>query len=217
MGIHLQIELHRLNKMINEYVSYVEETLVNAINALLKRDYSAAEKIIEDDAILDQMEIDIEEECLKMLALYQPVANDLRFTVAILKLNNDLERVGDLAAHIARATLNLKDEKYDKPPIDIKTMMQKTKKLFRKSLASLVKEDASKAEDLLKKDESIDRLHKENYVKIAEYIRKNSDENSINVCLNFLSVSRYLERIADHATNIAEDVIYLVNGKIIRH
>jgi phosphate transport system protein len=215
MTIHFQREIDKSKKMILSIAAEVEESLQKALKSLKERDGKLAKKVVEYDKIIDQMEIEVEEECLKILALHQPVAIDLRFIVSVLKINNDLERIGDLAANIAERALYLSGQDPIEIAPSIIEMAPEVQQMLKKSLDALVNMDTSLANEVLEADEKVDDLHAGMYEYIQEEIKKSPD--SINSQLHLMGVSRYLERIADHATNIAEDVIYMVDGEISRH
>ena len=164
---------------------------------------------------IDRQEIQIEEECLKLLALYQPVAGDLRFVTAVLKINNDLERMGDLGRHIAERAVVLCDHREVRLPVDLRNMAAATQRMVRTALDAVVNQDAEIAMQVVHSDNEIDEYHQDMFPIIAAKMRTNPE--MIEVLLHVLSASRHLERISDYATNIAEDVVYLVRGEIIRH
>ena len=164
---------------------------------------------------MDQREIEVEEECLKMLALYQPAAIDLRLIIAALKINNDLERIGDLAVNIAHKAMAVATEPPMEIPFDIAGMWQKTQAMLRDSLDALVNMDARLAEAVCARDDEVDRMKHDIRLEVEESIRHNPAR--LGPLLRLLAVTRNLERIADCATNIAEDVMYMVEGKIVRH
>ena len=211
----LQRELERLKKMILALCAVVEENVARAVRSVEKRDPQLAQRIVDSDREIDATEVDIEEECLKVLALHQPVASDLRFIVAVLKINGDLERIGDLAVNIAERGLSLASRERIPAPIDLAAMSEKVQSMLRKSLDALVTMDPRLAHEVGAHDDEVDDMNRRNFTKIQENIRANLPH--IELLIQYLSVSRYLERIADHASNIAEDVIYLIEGTIIRH
>ncbi|MDD5675463.1 MAG: phosphate signaling complex protein PhoU [Chitinivibrionales bacterium] len=216
MGLHLQREIDVLKKSIVTLSTLVEESVNNAVNAVQQRDEVLARSVIDADRIIDSMEIDVEEECCKALALHQPVASDLRFIVAVLKINNDLERVGDMAVNIAERALMLAQlPNRDFKPFDFNRMVQLAGGMLKKSLDALVNYEADLAGSVCKSDDDVDEINRAMYLAVIERVRKNPQE--IDYLLHMLSISRNVERIADHATNIAEDVIYMVSGEIIRH
>ncbi len=174
-----------------------------------------AEKVIAGDEEIDQMEVELEEECLKVLALHQPVAVDLRFIVAVLQLDNDLERIGDLAANIAERAVALADTKRITPPFDIAKMADAAQRMLKGSLDCLVQGDTRLANEVLDLDDEVDAMHSDNFRLFKERIYENVDD--LDSLTQYLTVSRHLERIADLATNIAEEVYYMIEGEIVRH
>jgi len=210
-----QREIERLKKEILVLSAIVEESVQNAVRAIATRDSKLAQKVIGADSEIDQMEVDLEESCLKVLALHQPVAIDLRFIVAVLKINNDLERIGDLAVNIAQRANYLANKPKVNIQLKLTEMADKTQIMLRKSLDALVNMNPALAKEVCNSDDEIDQMHEEMYRLVEDAIRANPD--NIDILIQLLSVSRQLERIADHATNIAEDVIYMVTGIISRH
>ncbi|HIJ67763.1 MAG TPA: phosphate signaling complex protein PhoU [Planctomycetes bacterium] len=215
MPAHMQNEIEKLKKRILSLCATVETNLWAAVRSIAERDSNRAQEVIQNDSKIDNMEIDVEEDCLKILALHQPVAVDLRFIVAVLKINNDLERIGDLAVNIAERAAYLAD----KPPVnmsfDFVDMAEKVQTMLKNSLDALVNLDTDLAHAVCGADDTIDALNRRVYLEVEKATKKNFDQ--IPSLLHLLSVSRHLERIADHATNIAEDVIYMVDGRITRH
>lgn len=211
----LQREIEKLKKHILELGAVVEERVRMAVKSVEDTDSELARTIIRGDIEIDHMEVDLEEECLKILALYQPVANDLRFIIAVLKINNDLERLGDLAVNIAeRATCIPRLESNDMIT-DITTMADKAQAMLRSSLDALVNQDADLAREVCARDDEVDDIHAQLFSKFEEAARRQPDR--IQYYTHLMGVSRNLERIADHTTNIAEDVIYMSMGEIVRH
>jgi phosphate transport system protein len=215
MKHHLHREIDKLKTMLLSLGTDVEESVYKSVQALDKRDRAMAEQVISGDAPIDRFEVYLEEECLKILALYQPVAIDLRFVIAVLKINNDLERIGDLAVNIAERALQLTQDEPIDVPFDFVGMAEKVRAMLKKSLDALVNLDPGQARDVCAADDEIDGIHKNMYPKVQDAITK--DPKHMAALLQYLGVSRYLERIADHATNIAEDVIYMADGDIVRH
>ncbi len=213
MILHRNIQ--KLKKRLLSIGAIVEEQVDLAVKSIVNRDQEMARKVIERDAAIDLMEVDLEEEGLKTLALHQPMAVDLRMIIAILKINNDLERIGDLAADATERALVLVTLDPVDLPFDITQMSQAVQKMLKQSLDALVNLDLTLAEKVCASDDAVDAMHSEVFLKVDEEIVKNP--KNTQQLLTLLSVSRYLERIADHATNIAEDVIYLVKGHIVRH
>ncbi|RLB87743.1 MAG: phosphate transport system regulatory protein PhoU [Deltaproteobacteria bacterium] len=215
MSRHLQGEIEKLKKHILALSALVEESLHKAIKSLLERDEKLARQVIKGDKDVDQMEVDVEEECLKILALHQPVAIDLRFIVAILKINNDLERIGDLAVNIAKRAMFSSTKEPIGIEFDFPRMMMIARSMLKRSIDALVNMDTATATEVCASDDEIDSLNREMYRQIQGAIRKYPER--MECLIHLFAVSRHLERIADHATNIAEDVIYMVEGEIIRH
>lgn len=215
MSQHLQTEIAKLKKKILVLCAMVEESFQKAVKSVGTRNTELARRVIEADAGIDEMEVEVEEECLKILALHQPVAIDLRYVIAVLKVNNDLERIGDLAVNIAEQACALAEQEPVGMPFDFIGMAEKTQAMLRTSLDALINLDAGLARKVLGSDDEVDAINRQMYVQVQEGIRKETDRTP--ALLRLLSVSRQLERIADYATNIAEDVIYLIEGRIIRH
>mgnify|MGYP005836834341 CR=1 FL=1 len=215
MSVHLQREIERIKSSLLSLCGLVEDQVQLATRAFLDRDEQLAETVIRRDAEIDHREVDLEEECLKTLALHQPVAIDLRFVVAALKINNDLERIGDLAVNIARKALAFAREPYIDIPFDVSGMSEKTQEMLRDAIDALVNLDAQLADRVCHADDEVDALKREYREATEALIRR--EPQKAPAYLRLLAVTRNLERIADCATNIAEDVIYMVVGKIIRH
>ena len=215
MSKHLQREIENLKKRVLSLGAKIEENVYKAVRSVEERNRVLAGQVLESDTDIDRLEVDVEEECLKVLALYQPVAGDLRFIIAILKINNDLERVGDLAVNIAERSIFLASRERLDMPFDFTKMMDKTREMLRMSLDALVNRDASLAHRIILADDEVDSYNREMYVLVQQAIGKKPER--LESLIHLLSCSRNLERIADHATNIAEDVIYMVEGEIVRH
>jgi len=215
MAKHLERELERLKKLIYSLSACVSENLDMAVNAVQSRNEDMAVNVIEGDRTIDEMEIEVEEECLKILALYQPVAIDLRFIIAILKVDNELERIGDLAADIAKNGIYLKTLRISEVTIDIHKMMCLAKAIVHKSLDALLDFDADKAREVIRDDQVIDSMKAEMKAVIIDALEK--EPFTARELITLLAVISRLERIGDHATNIAEDVIYLTESEIVRH
>jgi len=215
MAVLMQQELDALKKSLLELSAEVEGRVKQAVQALLTGDLNLAKKVKTGDSQIDNMEIALEEEGLKILALHQPVATDLRFIISVLKINNDLERVADLAVNIADRALDLKEIYRLECPYDVATMAELAEKMLKMALDSLVESDTEMARQTIRLDDDVDNMHKANFSCIKEAIRL--DLPNLDGLVLYLSISRYLERMADLATNIAEDVVYQVDGEIIRH
>jgi phosphate transport system protein len=215
MPVHLQKDLERLKKITFEMGTLVEEAISQAVAAFINHDRSLAEKVVAGDQDVDRREVEIEEECLKILALHQPVARDLRFVVAVLKMNNDLERMGDFAVNMAERVLYLTERGTVPVPKDFKVMADKATFMVRRSLDSLIESDAVLAQKVILSDDDVDNLRDELFSLILDEIRK--DTEHLDQWVQMLSAVRYMERLADLATNIAQDVVYLVEGDVVRH
>ncbi len=216
MSLHLQRQIDQLKKMILALGAQVEESLQQAINAIDQRDARIAQEVIEADHRIDMAEVDIEEECMHTLALHQPVAFDIRYVVATLKINTELERIGDLTVNIAQKAFFLaKHLRIDQVPFDLAGLSRLVRLMLQQSLDALVNIDADLAEKVRVRDDEVDEIHRGMYQCIEQAIRE--DVELVRVYIHLLGVSRDLERIADHAVNIAEDVIYMARGDIMRH
>lgn len=215
MTAHLQKEIEALKKNILSLVAMVEENVGRAVKSIEERDAGLGEKVIAIDNTIDSREVEIEEDCLKILALYQPVAIDLRFIAAMLKLNNDLERIGDLAVNIAERAIYLANTQRTDVSFDYREMTRKTEAMLKKSFDSFVDMNPDLAREVMASDDEVDEIEGKIVAQTQEAIRKYPDQ--VDRLLHHMFVARHLERIADHATNIAEDVIYMVEGQIIRH
>ena len=212
---HFTRELEKIKKLILSLGARVEDQVRMAIQAVETHDAELAQQIIKSDFSIDEMEVEVEEECLKILALHQPVAVDLRFLIAVIKINNDLERIGDQAVNIAErvdviAKLDLSDFFFD-----YSSMGEKVQEMLKMSLDALVNMDYDLAYSVVMRDDEVDQIKSEAYDRIKQAMSKHPDK--IGYLINLLLISRHLERLADHATNVAEEVIYLIEGEIIRH
>lgn len=213
MIVHREIE--KLKQQLLALASLVEQRLDTAVRSVQNRDLKLAGSVIASDSEIDDKEVDLEEDCLKVLALHQPVAVDLRLIVAILKINSDLERIGDLAVDIAERAKHLAGHLPIEIPFNCDEMSQQVQTMLQRSLDAFVNLDSDMARDVCIRDDAVDDIHSNMYTSIEEAMRAHPDH--IELLTSYLSVSRYLERIADHATNIAEDVMYLIEGNIVRH
>jgi phosphate transport system protein len=212
---HLQREIDRLKRRILALGAQVEESLRLAFQAIELRDAAKARRVIATDVLIDQTEVEIEEDCLKILALYQPVAGDLRFVAAVIKINSELERIGDLAENIAKRALELLDEFPVQAPATVTVMADRAGTILEHALDALVRQDAVTAREVLVADQEIDALYRQLLEELKAILR--GDQEHLDAIVLLFSVARYLERLADHATNIAEDVLYMVEGEIQRH
>ncbi|MFO7687719.1 MAG: phosphate signaling complex protein PhoU [Desulfobacterales bacterium] len=208
-------ELDNIKKMILSLGALVEERVRLAVEAVENKDAEAAQRVVKSDYEIDEMEVEVEEACLKVLALHQPVAVDLRFLISVIKINSELERIGDQAVNIAQRVEVLarrRDVAFD---FDYAPMAEKAATMLRMSLDALVNLDEDLAFKVVTMDDEVDQIKKEAYDRIKNAMKENVDK--IGYLINLLLISRHLERLADHATNIAEEVIYLVEGEIVRH
>ena len=215
MSRQLQHEVEKLQKRLLALTATVQGVVQQAVRSMSEHDAELAREVVEGDVGINRIEVDIEEECLEVLALHQPVAADLRLIIAVLKINNDIERVGDLAVNIAERALFLCTQPPIEPPYDFAEMCRRSLAMLGESLDALLRLDTKLARRVRASDQRVNAINREMYAKIGAAVRKNPDH--VERLLSYLAVSRHLERIADYATNIAEDVIYLVEGEIVRH
>lgn len=215
MTKHIERQVDQLKERILRVGTLVEEAISKSITALINRDVQLAQRVAASDEQIDRMEVEVEEECLKILALYQPVAADLRFVVAVLKINNDLERMGDLAKNIAKRVAQLANGEPCELPPEIRVMAMQAQEMVKQSLDAVVQGDPALARQVREEDDAVDEYRQQIRRKVLKGITEHP-ENVENL-LRVNSVSKHIERIADMATNIAEDVIYMVEGDIVRH
>ena len=215
MSKHLLRDLEHLKKEILAVGSLVENAIHIATRALLDRRPELPKQVMQGDEEIDRREVAIEEDCLKILALHQPVAFDLRFIIAVLKVNNDLERMGDLAVNIAERAEYLSIHPALPRAEGFDRMVEKVLQMVGTSLSSLVEQDTELAQQVLQADDEVDEIHREMFGAMQKVMQTSPD--SIERATHWLSASRNLERIADQATNIAEDVLFMVRGEIMRH
>ena len=215
MARQIQEDLTELTKKVSHMGGLVEEALDRSLTALLDRDAALAREVVESDAVVDNLENEVEERCLDVLALQQPVARDLRYVAGILKINSDLERMADLAVNIAKRAEVLANV----PPLpfrpDVSRLAALAKRMVRDGLDALQRLDADLAFQTWKADDEADRLYRELIGEAIQFMREHTER--IGDVMHFVGALRNLERLADHATNIAEDVIFVVNGRIVRH
>lgn len=218
MQLHYHREFKRLNTEIAKLGGLVEDAVGKSIMCLRKSDPNLAVTVVASDDLIDRLEVEIEEQCVRFLALYHPVARDLRFIVTILKINNELEHVGDLARGIAIKASDLAAYLQGAPgrSLNLLQMGARSQRMLSLALDSLLKEDLNRAYEVLRMDDEVDASHRQNQQSIFQKIEAQREKISIND-LSILSVSRSFERIADIATNVARDVIYFVDAKIVRH
>ncbi len=215
MTLHFQKELVNIKKRLLSLGAVVEERVHMASEAINSLDAEAARRIIRADHEIDQMEVEIEEECLKVIALHQPVAIDLRFLIAVIKINNDLERIGDQTVNIAQRVETIAQQVKLDFFFDYYPMAEKAAHMLKLSLDALVTMDIDEAFRVLHLDDEVDKMKRDAYDRIKNEMCKETEH--VGYLINLLLISRHLERLADHATNIAEEVIYMIEGEIVRH
>ena len=216
MSIFLQRQIDELRKQVVSIGTLCEENVRSAVTAVLTRDIHLANRVIVSDKDIDLAEVDLEEECLHTLALHQPVAHDLRYVVAVLKINNDLERIGDHAKNIAQHAIALADEpELREMPYDLRRMAGLTANMLQAALDALVELDVDKAKSIRKLDDDVDEINANMYDATISAMR--SSPEHMEQLIHLMSISKQMERIADHAWNIAKDVLYMAEGEILRH
>jgi len=215
MSVLLSKEITRLKKKILQMTAIVEESVRKAVSAVRYKNEALADEVIQNDNGIDLMENEDIALCLKILALHQPVAIDLRYVVVCMKINNDLERIGDLAVNIADRAKAISREKDDFIPDSISAMIEKAISMLKKSLDAFIEMDLKMAREVSLMDDEVDELNRNMYQEVRKMIMEDPDRTGY--LLHVLGVSRQLERIGDYATNISEDVIYMIEGKIVRH
>lgn len=211
----LDEEISKLKKILFEMAASTEEMIAKSIKALQENNMILAEEVIKSDEKVNEMEIEIDNQCIRILALFHPEAEDLRTVTMIMKINNDLERIGDHAVNIAEKTLYLADKPPVKPLIDIPKMADKAIEMLQQSLDSFVNKDAELAVQVCKKDDEVDSLEPQIVRELITYMI--SDPKTIDRALELILIARALERVADLATNIAEDTYYIASGKTLKH
>jgi phosphate transport system protein len=212
---HFEEEMQALKNRLLNMGALVEERVHDATNALIERRLDTAERIIASDQDVNDLQIEIDERCLRLLALQQPMASDLRLITAAMKINADLERIGDQAVNIAEQAARILAHPPLKPIIDLPRMAEISERMTRESLDAFVRKDAKLARSILARDDEVDQLKDQVFRVLLTYMM--ADPGTIERALGLILISRHLERIADHATNIAEDVIFVVEAKDVRH
>lgn len=215
MQRHFDTDLANLKQELLKMGSRAEISVSNAIKALLERDEPLARKVIEDDNILDIFEIELDERAVSLMALNAPIASDLRLVTVAMKISRDLERVGDEATTIARRAIELNSEPQLKPYVDIPRMASLALAMLKDALDAFVEKDPTKARAVVPRDKDVDNIHKQLQRELVSFMIERP--TSITRALNLMTISKALERIADHAANIAEEVVYLYEGRDIRH
>jgi phosphate transport system protein len=212
---HFEVELQALRNQLLTMGGLVEERVHRAIHSLVHRREDEAHRIIASDKEINDLQMEIDDRCLKLLATQTPLAVDLRLITSAMKINADLERVGDQAVNIAESVLVLLPQPPLKPLIDLPRMATIAEKMIRDALDAFVKRDAELARDVLRRDDEVDGLKDQLFRELLTYMM--ADPGTIQRALSLILISRNLERIADHATNIAEDVIFIAEAKDVRH
>jgi phosphate transport system protein len=215
MQRHFDQELATLKEMVLAMASHAATAVTNAVKALTERDDELARQVKQDDSILDKYEKDIDEMAISLLALQAPLASDLRLITIAMKISHDLERVGDEATTIARRALELNQEPQLKPYIDIPRMAEMGLQMLREAIDAFVNRTPAKAREIVPRDKQVDALNKQLHRELVSFVIENPA--TITRSLNLMVISKSLERIADHATNVAEEVVYLYEGRDIRH
>ncbi len=213
--LHFREELDELQRRLLEMAGLVESAIHQSIVALVNRDEQAAKDVLWKEAQINQKDLDIDEFATRLLALYQPMARDMRFLTAVIKMNGDLERMGDLAVNITERALSLMQEPPVKPLIDIPRMAGLAEAMVRNSLDALVKRDEALARSVLVSDDEVDYLKDAVYKELVTFMQEHT--TTIPRAVDLMFIAHNLERIADHATNIAEDVLFLMKGIDVRH
>lgn len=215
MSQHLINELESLKKKLLELGAMAQQSVLKGGMALQALDPNIAKEVILMDHQIDLKEVEIEEDCLKILALHQPVANDLRLVISALKITSDLERIGDLGVNIAERAIYLSKQPPVPVPFDFENMWKLSLDMVKRSLEALVRLDLNMAKQVCEDDDLVDKINKEMYQKVYDGIKKTPEY--VESYIHYLSISRHLERVADYATNICEDIIYMIEGRIVRH
>jgi phosphate transport system protein len=215
MERHFDAELNALNEKLLHMARLTEESVAMAVKSLKDRNEVLAQDVLKREGDINLLEIEIDERCMKLLALRQPVASDLRFITSAMKIGSDLERVGDLAVNIAEVSLDLLKQPPLKPLIDIPRMAAVAQSMVRDALNAFINRDEKLARAVCERDDEVDSLNEQVFRELLTYMM--NDPSTINRAVGLILIGRHLERIADHATNIGEDVIYLVLGKTIKH
>jgi phosphate transport system protein len=212
---HFSVELEDLNHKLLQMAGMVESAIHRSVRSLVEQDRELAQQVIRDEPQINRMEMEIDGIATRLLALRQPVARDLRFLTAALKINTDLERIGDLANHIAERSLSLMHHPLVRPMTDIPKMASLVQSMLLQVLEAFVKSDADLARSVLLADDDVDRLRDALYAELVETMQR--DPGVVPAAVDLIFVARNLERIGDHTTNIAEDVVFLVQGIDVRH
>ena len=213
--LHFREELEELQSKLLEMGGLVEASIHNSVYALVERNEQKAKEVMWAEALINQKEIEIDELATRLLALFQPMARDLRFITAVIKMNSDLERMGDLAVNITERGLSLMKEAPLRPLIDIPRLSALAESMVHRALDAFARRDADMARDVLLGDDEVDHLRDAVYQELLAFMQE--ERTTINRAIDLMFIAQHLERIADHATNIAEDVLFLVKGIDVRH
>jgi phosphate transport system protein len=212
---HFEIQLDELRKKLLEMSGLVESSIYRSVLALVEKDEDQVRQVLDNEVRINRMQIEIDDLATALLALQQPMATDLRVITSSIKINSDLERMGDHAVNIVERARSLMQEPTIKPLIDLPQMAILVQSMLRESLDAFVKRDANLARSVLKSDDAVDQMRDTIYDELVQYME--AEPSGIRGCIHLMFVARNLERIADHATNIAEDVVFLVEGADVRH
>jgi phosphate transport system protein len=212
---HFEIQLDELRKKLLEMSGLVESSIYRSVLALVEKDEEQVRQVLDNEVRINRMQIEIDDLATGLLALQQPMATDLRVITSSIKINSDLERMGDHAVNIVERARSLMQEPTIKPLIDLPQMAILVQSMLRESLDAFVKRDANLARSVLKSDDAVDQMRDTIYDELVQYME--TEPSAIRGCIHLMFVARNLERIADHATNIAEDVVFLVEGADVRH
>jgi len=215
MQTHLELELEQIKIKIFEMADLSIEAIRNSVDSLKNADLDLAKKIIDNDTLIDKLELEIDDECIKFLVTRQPAASDLRFILAMLKINTDLERIGDLSTNIAKETIKIDGGALLKPLIDIPRMSEISIAMIQKSFDAITEKDVEKAKEVIEMDDELDKLNLQIYRELFTYMGEST--RHVSQCLSLILVAKALERIGDHVKNIAERSVYYIEGEDIRH
>ena len=215
MDRHFEQELGELKEALLRMASLADQSVAQTLKALVQRDDALAKKVHADDDQLDQLQIEIDDRCIKLLAMRQPMAKDLRFIAMAMKICTDLERIGDQAVNIAHRTEELNKEPLLKPLVDIPHMAEIGRGMIRDTLDAFVYEKPDLARQVIQRDQQVDDLNRQLHRELTSFMIE--DPHTITRCLNLMSIAHNLERIGDHATNVAEEIVYLYEARDIRH
>jgi len=215
MPRHFHEELDALRQTLLAMGGLVEDQIRRAMRALLERDDALAQEVIDRDRQVNTYDVEVDEQCVELLALHQPAASDLRFITTAMKIVTDLERIGDQAVNIAQRVLELNRDPQLKPYIDLPRMADRAQRMVKESLDAFVAGDTALARQVCGEDAEVDALKEQIFRELLTFMME--DPRTIPRAIRVILISRFLERVADHATNIAEMVIYLVEGKMVRH